>query len=118
MNALEWFKNHLLSNRKHLIKVNGVKSNVRDVVCGAPQGSILGPLLFILYIDDLIEYVMGSKINLYADNIAHYYSCNTIEELMLTLSIEMSMVDEWLRANKLTLNIPKQSSLFLVHKQI
>ncbi len=94
-------------NRKHLIKVNGVKSTLRNVVCGIPQGSILGPLLFILYINDMCEYLMESRINLYADDTALYYSTHDVVHLMDTLTMEMRCVGEWLRANRLTLNISK-----------
>ncbi len=69
VNAVEWFRNYVL-NRKQLIKVNGVKSDLKNVVCGVPQGSILGPLLFILYINDMIEYLVESRINLYVDDTA------------------------------------------------
>ncbi len=88
-------------------KVNGVKSEMRPVLCGVPQGSILGPLLFILYINDMIEYLVESRINLYADDTALYYSSENINNVMDTLSTEMKLVGEWLRANKLTLNISK-----------
>ena len=84
-----------------------MKSNLRDVVCGVPQGSILGPLLFILYINDLIEYLTDSRINLYAENTALYYASNNIDNLMRTLSSEMNIVGEWLRVNKFSLNVSK-----------
>ena len=104
--SIDWFRNYVM-NRKQLVKVNGVKSDVKDMVCGVPQGSILGPLLFILYIKDMVEYLVESRINLYADDTALYYSANDIENVMNVLSREMMCVGEWLRANKLTLNISK-----------
>ncbi len=77
-----------------MIKVNGVKSNLHEVLCGVPQGSILGPLLFILYINDLIEYLSDSRINLYADDTALYYANSDLEMLMSTLESEMHIVGE------------------------
>ena len=104
--SITWFESYL-TGRKQLIKVNGVKSSLRDVLCGVPQGSILGPLLFILYINDLFEYLTDTRINLYADDTALYYADSVQDSLMSTLSSEMHVVGEWLRANKLTLNIAK-----------
>ncbi len=72
VNVVEWFKSYL-TNRKQLIKVNGVKSDFKDVLCGVLQGSILGPLLFILYNNNMIEYLMNSRINLYSDDTTLYY---------------------------------------------
>ena len=72
-----------------------------------PQGSILGPLLFIIYITDLGEYLTECKINLYADDMALYTGAHSYIELMLNLRLEMSVVTEWLKANKLTLNVQK-----------
>ena len=75
--------------------------------CSVPQGSILGPLLFILHISDLNDYLTESRIGLYAGDNTLYYSSNSPVELMLTLKIELAMVYEWLKANKLTLNVKK-----------
>ena len=94
-----------LKNRTQLVKVQGQKSSTKPMVCGAPQGSVLGPLLFITYIKDLEEYLMDSRAGLYADDTALYYSSEDIAHVFLTLQDEMVTVSEWLRANKLSLNI-------------
>ena len=72
-----------------------------------PQGSVLGPLLFILYIIDLEDYLNGSRIGLDADDTALYYSSNNFQELILMLQDEIGTVEQWLRANKLSLNVSK-----------
>ena len=77
------------------------------VFCGVPQGSILGPLLFIIYINDLLNYLQEARVSLYADDTAMYYASDDYEDVILSLRIELSMVNEWLRANKLTLNVGK-----------
>ena len=87
--------------------VQGVKSSPLDVVCGVPQGSILGPLLFIIYINDMAEYLDQCQVSLYADDTAMYYGCRSQVDLMLTLRIELSTISEWLKANRLTLNVSK-----------
>ena len=87
-------------------KVNGSFSKDRVVRCGVPQGSILGPLLFIVYINDLIEYLSESKAKLYADDMAVYLSSPSYIDLLLGLQIEMETVFDWLKkANKFTLNL-------------
>ena len=95
------------SYRKQKAKGNGIQSDCRTVRCGVPQGSILGPLLFIIYINDLGQYLQECKINLYADDTALYTDANSHIELLLNLRLELSMVSEWLKANRLTLNIKK-----------
>ena len=104
--SLDWFKNYL-DSRKQCVKLLNTKSDRKEITCGVPQGSILGPLLFILYINDLEKYLNDCKINLYADDTALYSSSTSYIELMLNLRLELSIVSEWLKANKLTLNVKK-----------
>ena len=68
-NALDWC-NSYFSKRTQVVKVNCVRSSTKQVVCHVPQGSILGPLLFILYISNSIEYLIDCKINLYGNDTA------------------------------------------------
>ena len=70
---------------------------------------IVGPLLFIIYINDLSKYVIECYVNLYADHTALYSSNKSYVELMLTLRIELATVQHWLYANKLTLNVKKKN---------
>ena len=104
--SINWFKNYL-SDRYQSVKCSGVTSEKKLVKTGVPQGSILGPLLFILYLNDLTDYIQDSAISLYAGDTALYVTSASFIELMLTLKVELSMVSEWLAANKLTLNIAK-----------
>ena len=91
--SLPWFRNYL-NDRKQKVKVNGKYSEHRMVKCGMPQGSILGPLLFIIYINDLGKYLNECCINLYADDTALYTGANSHIELMLNLRLELSIVSE------------------------
>ena len=106
VNAVDWFSSYL-KGRVQTVKANGKISRELETKCGVPQGSVLGPLLFILYINDLEEYLVDFRIGLYADDTALYYSGDTIEDIMLTLQDEMGTVGHWLRANKLSLNVKK-----------
>ena len=79
--CMAWFKDYL-SNKSHNVSVNGILSKQADCVSGIPQGSILGPLLFIIYIDDLPNVVTGrTKVSMYADDTALYTVCKDVNDL-------------------------------------
>ncbi len=101
-----WFKSYS-TGRFQCVRHRGVKSNRKEVVCGVPQGSILGPLLFIIYINDLSEYLTECDVSLYADDTALFSSSISQIDLMMKLKMELSTISEWLKLNKLTLNVNK-----------
>ena len=76
----EWFKSHL-SGRKQFCSVNGQRSDTEEVVCRIPQGSCLGPLLFIVYLNDFKGCLDFSKANMYADDSHTTITSNEIIEL-------------------------------------
>ncbi len=84
-----WFKNYL-SGMKQSVKYHGVQSNALPITCGVPQGSILGPMMFIMYINDLGSYVYDSKVSLYADDMALYTSSQSQVALVLNLRVELT----------------------------
>ena len=104
--SVNWFANYL-SNRYQKVEALGHKSDKSLVKYGVPQGSILGTLLFIIYINDLTEYVVDINVKLYADNTAVYTSAHSQVESMLNMRLDIDVVAEWLKANKLTLNTNK-----------
>ena len=94
------------NNRQQMTVVNGIESNLKSVNCGMPQGSILGPLLFIIYVNDISKYIHECEVGLYAD-IALYYPAASYTQLILSLRIEIENVSQSLQANKLSLNVKK-----------
>ncbi len=115
--ATNWFRNYL-SNRAQKTKVNGCYSDTRYMSYSVPQVSILGPLLFIIYINDLANYLTETKCSLYADDTAVYCSNNSIIDVVLSLHIDLTTVSEWLRANKLTLNVSKTKYMIMGPKNL
>ena len=86
---------------------NGHKSTTDTVECGVPQGSVLGPLLFIIYTNDLPNSVNNANTILFADDTTIYIANKNISTLYEILSHELANLSDWFRANKLSLNISK-----------
>ena len=77
---LAWFRSYLC-NRKQFCRVNGVSSKIEDIDVGVPQGSCLGPLLFLIYINDLPQAVQNSAVSMYADDTSLCYQSSDINAL-------------------------------------
>ena len=82
-------------------------SSKSDITCGVPQGSILGPLLFLIYINDIIESSSLLNFILFADDTNIFYSHKSIDTLIETLNHELIKVSSWFKCNKLSLNVDK-----------
>ena len=108
--CLSWF-NSYLSNRTQLVSINDTLSNTEFVTCGVPQGSILGPLLFILYINDLTACAKYCDINMFADDTMFYYAAKNIDLVKSNLQTDLVNISEWLCANKLSLHIGKTNCM-------
>ena len=108
--ALKWF-NSYLSNRYQRCQVNGELSGISPINCGVPQGSIIGPLLFLLYINDLPNCLARACPRMYADD------TNITADLKTMLNDELSNLNLWLRANKLSLNITKTEYMIIGSRQ-
>ena len=80
LRELSWFRSYL-SNRKQFCRVNGVDSDVGEIEVGVPQGSCLGPLLFLIYINDLPQAVQGSSVTMYADDTSLCHQSHDLTQL-------------------------------------
>jgi hypothetical protein len=90
-----------------LVKYNGVESEEMTITCGVPQGSVLGPILFLLYINDIQCCSELVSIILFADDTNILYSDTCLKTLNEILQIEMNKIANWLNVNKLSLNTTK-----------
>ena len=115
--ALKWF-NSYLSNRKQCVTLNGVTSSLKLITHGVPQGSILGPLLFILYINDIVNCSDLLLFILFADDTNLFCSSDDIWKLMHIVNSELANISNWFRANKLSLNTKKTNFILFGSKQI
>lgn len=104
--ALKWIKSYI-NNRTQFVSYNGHYSSHGNITCGVPQGSILGPLLFLLYINDLAHVSKKLFILLFADDTNAFLSDTDISSLESTINIELHKLSIWLNCNKLSLNIDK-----------
>ena len=104
--ALQMIRSYL-SSRTQCVNVDGVKSTYMDVEMGVPQGSILGPLLFLLYINDFPNICKHSSCILYADDTALFFESNDANKLQDMLNNDLPNICKWLQANKLSLNTDK-----------
>ena len=109
--ALEFFRSYL-NNRQQFTIVNGVISDIFTIICGVPQGSTLGPLLFLLYINDISTASKFISI-LFADDTCLIMNNKNLKTLEEMCNRELKEIDVWFRANKLTANINKASKFML-----
>ena len=104
--ALEWFRSYL-SSRKQFVSINDSNSDYNDITCGVPQGSLLGPLLFILYINDFQHSSQLLSFILFADDTSVFFSHKNPDILLNTINTELVNIYDWICCNKLSLNVQK-----------
>jgi len=114
-NALNLFRSYL-SGRSQFLKLNNVHSNIVNIEFGVPQGSILGPLLFLVFINDLPD-ATNLYIKLFADDTVLCAQNFDFSALETEVNNELSKVSLWLASNKLTLNIKKSQYLVVSNKK-
>ena len=104
--ALKWLESYI-SNRTQYVSYDDATSKLVTIKCGVPQSSILVPLLFLIHINDLSQVCKGTSPFLFADDSNLFLSGNDPQVIQDTMNVELKNISEWLKANKLSLNIKK-----------
>ena len=106
-----------LSNCKIFVSINDYDSGLAEVNCGVPQGSVLGPLLFLLYINDLNQAIKFCKVHHFADDTNLLYLGKSIKKLNKLANIDLKNLLNWLNTNKISLNVKKTELVIFKSKQ-
>ena len=111
---LEWFRSYLRAHQQGCSLI-GHKSSLLQITCGIPQGSCLGPLLFILYLNDYESCLKFSKANLYADDTEVSFSSSNPSDLMQNFQAELKNISEWMGMKKLSIHPEKTVFMVINH---
>lgn len=103
---LNWFKSYL-SERSQFVEFKKYKSNCLSISCGVPQGSILGPLLFLVYINDIVDHIRNCNAILFADDTTIVFENHDFNCLLNSMNDNLNTIYKWLCLNKLSLNVQK-----------
>ena len=106
-----------LSNRQQYVSINGFESSKLDITCGVPQGSTLGPLLFLLYINGLRFSLKRSIASHFADNTSITYASRKMKSLEPVLNQDLKMTSDWLKGNRLSLNVDNSELILFKSKR-
>ena len=112
---LDLLKNYL-SNRKQFVYYANTSSDTMSISCGVPQGSILGPLLFLAYINDLPKAVPSLKTIMFADDTSLFLNHSDYQTAINLINNELANLSVWLRANRLSLNTQKSKCMLFSTK--
>ena len=107
---LNWIKSYL-SCRYQCVKITNAESDNKAIVCGVPLGSILGPLLFLIYINDIYKSAPKVYFHLVADDTYLFYSNKSYMKMKIEVNTSLDNIANWLKANKLILNVKKSNLL-------
>ncbi|KXJ05275.1 RNA-directed DNA polymerase from mobile element jockey [Exaiptasia diaphana] len=109
---LKWFQSYF-DNRQQYVDLGNVESHPQKVKCGIPQGSGLGPLLFLIYINDLPNCSDKLKFKIFADDTNLFASAKDLKTLESTMNYELAKVKEWCNTNKLSINMSKTNFMII-----
>ena len=104
-----------MTNRKQSVAINGVTSNNTNINCGVPQGSVLGPLLFLIYINDLNLAIKYCNTRHFADDTNLLIKNSSPKKLKKFLNLDLKSLVKWLKVNKISLNTSKTEFIIFKH---
>lgn len=112
---IDWLKDYF-TNRVQSVKMGDKISSVANVKCGVPQGSVLGPLLFLIYVNDLPNLQLDSHILMYADDVVLFNSGPNLNDIVGTMQKDVSLIANWSNYNRLTINFTKSNYMVFGNK--
>lgn len=115
--VLKWFSSYL-SGRRQIVTVGGFSSGERALTMGVPQGSVLGPLLFLIYINDMSRSSNTLNFVHFADDTTLFLSGSDLGDVCDVVNGELTRVDEWLMVNMLSLNVLKTTYMVISHSNV
>uniref|UniRef100_A0A8C6NYB4 Reverse transcriptase domain-containing protein n=1 Tax=Nothobranchius furzeri TaxID=105023 RepID=A0A8C6NYB4_NOTFU len=115
--AKSWIESYL-KDRQQYVKIKDIKSGFREISCGVPQGSVIGPILFTLYINDICNVADFFKFIMFADDTNLVCSGKDIKELLKKAEKELNILKSWFDVNKLSLNIKKTKFMIFGNKKV
>ena len=104
--AYSWFESYL-KHRKEYVSINGYNSKHLPISLGVPQGPVLGPLLSLIYINDLNNAIKYCKVHHFAHNINSLHINDSIKKLNKAVNFDIKNLTNWLNVNKISLNVSK-----------
>ena len=116
LSSLQWFQSYL-ENRKQIVTVEDKMSSTKQIYSGVPQGSILAPLLFKIFINDLPHQIQYSQTDLYADDCTLTAVGNTLTEIETNLNNDLKNIETWCQINKMKINPSKSKCMILATNQ-
>ena len=116
-NECKWFLSYL-TNRRQVVYFDNNLSTEEKISIGVPQGSTLGPLLFLIYVNDLPQYVTNGRISMYADDTVLYFSGKSVNEVNEGMKKCLSSVCHWYEGNRLCLNTSKSNTMLVASSRL
>ena len=102
-----------LHNRQQRVKINQSTSDSKRITCGVPQGSFPGPLLFLIYINDIFLAALKAAFHLFVDDTCMFHSNKNCKKLEDKINTSLDNITNWLKANKLMINVRKSNLIVL-----
>ena len=110
----DWFKRYL-TNRKQYVRIGKSDSEMLTMTCGVPQGSTFGPLLFLIYINDMPNCSNKLQFQIFADDTNVFYSNTSIDEVEIVMNIEIEKLFHYCATNKLSINLKKTNFMLIAN---